>query len=337
MDVKRIAAMFALLAVLAGGAHAQGQPTTVNPTASSVKEQQLLEALKPTTGGTAAVGGRISIPDQRAGNLIQPAGQDFRQFHQSTLPSIGAISIIGMLVLLGAFFLLRGRIRITEGWSGQTIVRFGSLDRFVHWLTATSFILLALSGLNLTFGKRIVLPFIGPETFTWLTQLGKFVHNYVSFAFALGVLMMFLLWVKDNIPLPRDIKWFFQGGGLVGTKHPAAGRFNGGQKLIFWSVVLGGSGLAFTGYNLMFPFQYADIGGLQLMGVLHGLIGVVMTAIIIAHIYIGSLGMQGAFSAMGSGKVDVNWAREHHSLWVDKVKVKNPGAISGSGRPQAAE
>jgi len=333
---RAILAIGAMLLV-ATAANAQ-QPTTVNPTASSVKEQQLLDALKSSRDATPAVAGRVTITDQRARNLIQPAGQDFRYTHQVTLPRIGMAAILGMLALLLIFFIRRGRIRVSSGLSGQTIERFGGIERFTHWMTAVSFILLALTGLNLTFGKSLVLPFVGPATFANLTQLGKFVHNYVSFAFALGIVLMFLLWIKDNIPLPRDITWAAQGGGLIGDKHPPAGRFNGGQKLIFWSVVLGGGGLAYTGYNLMFPFQFTDVGGLQWMGVVHGLIGVVMIAIIIAHIYIGSLGMQGAFSAMGSGKVDVNWAREHHSIWVDKVAARNPGAISGlAKKPQAAE
>jgi formate dehydrogenase subunit gamma len=334
---RHLVAMLALTLMFATDAGAQ-QPNSVNPTASSVKEQQLLDALKPSMG----LSGRITIPDQRAGTLIQPAGQDFRTTHEVTLPRVGTIAILGMLGLLAVFYMMRGKIRVTEGLSGHTIQRFGSMERFAHWMTAVSFILLALSGLNLTFGKRLVLPLIGPEAFTWLTLMGKYIHNYVSFAFALGVLMMFLMWVKDNIPLPRDITWLKQGGGLIGTNHPAAGRFNGGQKLIFWSVVLGGAGLAFTGYNLMFPFQYeTNVAGMQWMGVLHGFIAVIMTAIIIAHIYIGSVGMEGAFDAMGKGQVDVNWAKEHHSLWVEKVAMTNPDVITGPGqghrRPQPAE
>lgn len=332
-----LAALLAMLLVVAGGAYAQ-QPTSVNPTASSVKEQQLLDALKGSRDATPAVAGRISIPDQRARNLIQPAGQDFRYTHQVTLPRVGMAAIIGMLVLLLFFFIRRGRIRVSSGLSGTSVVRFGSFERFNHWMTAVSFILLALTGLNLTFGKSFVLPLVGAEKFASLTQLGKFVHNYVSFAFALGIALMFLLWIKDNLPLPRDVKWLAQGGGLIGNQHPPAGRFNGGQKILFWAVILGGGGLAYTGYHLMFPFQFADVGGLQWYGVLHGLIGVVMVAIILGHIYIGSLGMQGAFSAMGSGKVDVNWAREHHSIWADKVITRAPPAgKSASAKPQPAE
>ena len=332
-----------LVAGAPGNVFAQGQPTSVNPTASSVNEQKLLEALKPDTGAPHTINGRVSIPDKRSGNLIQPAGQDWRTFHEGTLHWVGYAAIPGMLALLGLFFAIRGRIRISSGFSGMMVERFGGLDRFAHWLTAISFLVLGFSGLNLTFGKQIVLPFVGPEQFTLLTQAGKIAHNYVSFAFVLGLVLMFLLWVKDNFPHPRDIIWIVKGGGIIGNAHPAAGRFNFGQKLIFWSVILGGAGLSLSGYALMFPFrfpvigglQFGDIAGLQLANVVHGLLGVVLVAIIIAHVYIGTLGMQGAFSAMGSGKVDANWAREHHSVWAKKVL--GPDESSAKAQPAPAE
>ncbi len=315
-----------LLGVGALGALAQ-QPTSVNPTASSVNEQKLLDALKPGAGQPTTVNGRVSIPDKKSGNLIQPGGPEWRVFHEGTMHWVGGTAILGMLGLVAAFFLVRGRIRVVSGFSGRMVERFGGLDRFAHWLTSISFLVLGLSGLNLTFGKKLLLPLIGAETFTLVTQAGKIAHNYVSFAFVLGLVLMFLLWVKDNFPHPRDIVWLVKGGGIVGSAHPPAGRFNFGQKLIFWLVIVGGAGLAVTGFALMFPFQFPvigalqlnDIGGLQFANMIHGLLGVVLVAIIIAHVYIGTLGMEGAFSAMGSGDVDANWAREHHSVWADKV------------------
>lgn len=314
--------------VLAPGAMAQGQPTSVNPTASSVKEQQLLDALKSGEG----ISGRVTIPDARSAKLQQPDGRVYRQQRDDSA-RIGGLALLGVLGALVLFYLVRGKVRISEGRSGQTITRFGFIDRFAHWLTATAFILLALTGLNITFGRQLLLPLIGPEAFTAMSQLGKFVHNYVSFAFALGIVLMFLLWVKDNFPALRDIRWFLQGGGLVGLGHPPAGRFNAGQKLIFWSVILGGGAVAVTGYMLMFPFQFSTtIFDLQWANVWHALLGLILTAIIIAHIYIGSVGMEGAFEAMGSGEVDVNWAREHHSVWVDQTLAK-----SGQARPTPAE
>jgi formate dehydrogenase subunit gamma len=332
--LKHALTIGALVALLALPVAAQ-QPTSVNPTASSVKEKQLLDALK--SGGPEILSGRVSIPDGRAGNLIQPAGKDFRAFHQDTLPKIGAFLILGMLGVLALFFMFRGRIRIDGGFSGRKILRFGSMSRFAHWVTATSFLLLGFTGLNLVFGKSLLLPAIGPEAFTNITQAGKFVHNYVSFAFALGIILMFVLWVKDNLPKVADLRWFAEGGGLIGSKHPPADRFNGGQKLIFWSTIVGGVALSVSGYLLMFKPLAVDIAGMQLATIVHGVVGLVLVAIIIAHIYIGSLGMEGAFDAMGKGEVDLNWAKEHHSLWVDKVALKNPKDISGGHAPAPAE
>lgn len=307
--------------VLAGGAQAQ-QPNSVNPTANSVKEQQLLDALKPAE----AVNGRVSIPDGKSSRLIQPEGRKYKSDRDRNA-EIGGYAILGMLGLLVVFYLLRGPVRIPGGRSGRTMVRFGFVDRFAHWLTATSFLALGLTGLNITFGRSLLLPLVGAETFTLVSQMGKFVHNYVSFAFVLGITLMLLLWVKDNLPSPRDIVWFAQGGGLIGLGHPPADRFNGGQKAIFWAVVGGGAAIAVTGYILMFPFQWTDIAGMQWANVWHGLLGLVLFAVILAHIYIGSVGMEGAFEAMGSGDVDVNWAKEHHSVWVDKVTSKG-GAVA---------
>ena len=315
-----------LLLLMLGGPSAAQQPTSVNPTASSVKEKQLLEALKP--GSSETVSGRVSIPDARAGNLIQPAGADFRAFHEQTLSRIGLIAIPGMLTLLCLFYFVRGKVPIEGGPSGQTILRFGWLSRFAHWLTATSFLALGLSGLNLVFGKSILLPVIGPNAFSGLTQLGKFVHNYVSFAFALGIILMFVMWVRDNLPALRDIRWIAQAGGLLGIGHPPADRFNAGQKLMFWSTVIGGATLSVSGYIMMFRPEAIALSGFQLATIVHGVTGLVLVAIIAAHIYIGSVGMEGAFAAMGRGKVDLNWAKSHHSIWVDKVAKNRPQDIS---------
>ncbi len=338
MSFHRILPGLLLIMALAAPAAAQ-QPTSVNPTASSVKEKQLLEALKPNSGDTLS--GRVSIPDKRAGDLIQPGGTEFREFHEKTLGRIGIIAIPGMLALLVMFYFIRGRVPIEGGPSGQTIVRFGWMSRFVHWLTATSFLALGLSGLNLVFGKSILLPVIGASAFSWLSQLGKFVHNYVSFAFALGIILMFVMWVKDNLPALRDIRWIAQAGGLLGIGHPPADRFNAGQKLMFWSTIVGGAALSVSGYIMMFRPASLAMSAFQLATVVHGVTGLVLVAIIAAHIYIGSVGMEGAFAAMGKGKVDLNWAKSHHSIWVDKVAKNRPQDISqntaGGRAPAPAE
>ena len=306
-----VIALIAFAVIGLGSIAGAQQPSSVNPSAAAVKEEQLLQELQ-------RVQGRITIPDRKEGVLIQPAGRDWRYFHEVTLRWIGAIVILGMLVLLVAFYLMRGMVRIEKGRSGRVIVRFNALERFMHWMTATCFIILAISGLNITFGKSLLLPLMGPSLFTDWSQILKYAHNYLSFPFTIGVIMMFLIWIGGNIPNGGDIEWLKRGGGLKRGDHPPASRFNGGQKMIYWIVVIGGSAVAVTGYILMFPFYGTTVAGMQLAQVVHGVVAVLFVAAMLAHIYIGTIGMEGAFEAMGNGEVDLNWAREHHSLWVEE-------------------
>lgn len=325
-----IAALTFCLAATLGApvmAQQQKQPTEVNPMAQSVKERELLKELNK-------IQGRSSLPDARTRVLEQPAGRDWRQFHQVTLRWVAAIAILGMLAVLILFYLIRGMVRIENGRSGRTLVRFSAFERFVHWMTASCFIVLALSGLNITFGRELLTPLFGPEMFASWSQWAKYAHNYLSFPFTLGVVLMFLMWIAWNIPSGTDVRWIKEGGGIVGNNHPPARRFNAGQKAIYWVVVLGGAAAAITGYLLMFPFYATDVSGMQLAQMVHGVVGVVFIAIMLAHIYIGTIGMQGAFEAMGKGEVDVNWARQHHSLWLEKEIQK--GRVS-DGRVAPAE
>jgi formate dehydrogenase subunit gamma len=283
----------------------------INPTASSVNERQLLQELD-------RIQGRVSIPDQRSSVLVQPAGREWREFRNVVLRWIGGIAILGMIALIVIFYLVFGMVRLQSGRSGRTIVRFNAFERFVHWMTATCFIVLAISGLNMTFGRPLLLPLIGFEAFSEWSQWLKYAHNYLSFPFTIGVVLIFLMWIAGNIPNKVDVAWIKRGGGLVGHDHPPANRFNAGQKAIYWIVVIGGGLVAVTGYQLMFPFYLTGIEGMQLAQIAHSVVAVLFVAAMIGHIYIGTIGMEGAFEAMGSGEVDVNWAREHHSLWLDE-------------------
>ena len=213
---------------------------------------------------------------------------------------------------------MRGQVKLESGYSGRRIVRFNAFERFVHWMTATCFIILALSGLNITFGKPLLMPLIGEGAFAAWSQWAKYAHNYLSFPFAIGVFAIFLMWIAGNIPNKVDVEWAKRGGGIVGHDHPPAYRFNGGQKLIYWIVVIGGTAVAITGYLLMFPFYATGIQGMQLAQTVHAIIAVLFVAAMLAHIYIGTIGMEGAFEAMGEGTVDVNWAKEHHRLWLEQ-------------------
>jgi formate dehydrogenase subunit gamma len=307
------------------------QPTSVNPTASSVKEDQLLRELN-------RVQGRGSIPDTKSFVLEQPAGRDWRQFHEVTLRWIGAISVLGMLALLVVFYLIRGMVRIEGGRSGRLIVRFNAFERMVHWMTATCFIILAISGLNITFGKELLYPLMGPSAFTAWSQTLKYAHNYLSFPFTIGVLLILLMWIGGNIPNEVDKEWLKRGGGIVGHDHPPAYRFNAGQKLIYWIVVLGGGAVAVSGYLLMFPFYGTGVAGMQLATIVHGVVSVLFVAAMLGHIYIGTIGMEGAFEAMGEGTVDLNWAKQHHSLWLQEEMARtgpNESQPQPGARPSA--
>ena len=299
--------------------------SSVNPTASSVKEDQLLNEFN-------RISGRCSIPDQKACTIEQPAGRDWRHFQEVTLRWIGAISILGMLALLIVFYLVRGMVRIESGRSGRILVRFSAFERLMHWMTATCFIILGLSGLNITFGRPLLLPLLGPDAFTTWSELAKYSHNYLSFPFTLGVVLIFLMWIGGNIPNSVDVEWFKRGGGIIGDDHPPAYRFNGGQKAIYWIVVLGGAGVAITGYALMFPFYGTDIDTMQYAQMVHAVVAMLFVAAMLGHIYIGTIGMEGAFEAMGEGTVDINWAKEHHSLWL-KDEMARTGPNQSQRQP----
>lgn len=318
--------ILALLAALLMGAAAPAIAQTA-PRAPSMAEEMEVQALLRGT----QIQGRITIPDEKLATLIQPEGRQWREFHNVTLAWVGGIAVVGMFALLLFFRLSKGRIPIEGGRSGRTLLRFNVLERANHWMVASTFIILGLSGLNLTFGRHILLPIVGPEAFTAISQWGKYAHNFLAFPFTLGLVVMLLIWVKDNIPNARDLAWFKAGGGLIGNEHPDAGRFNGGQKMVFWITVLGGAVVAVSGYLLVFPFFFTDIAGMQLSHIIHSLLSVLMIAAMLAHIYIGSVGMDGAFDAMGTGQVDLNWAKQHHALWVKEELTKGRTAVQPPG------
>lgn len=328
--IRTLAGMLALAVALAliAPAFAQ-QPSAVDPNASAVKEQQLLDQLKTIKGlGT--------IPDTKSYVLEHPAGRDWRIFHNVALRWIGAVAIIGMLGLLGIFYMWRGSIKLRAGFSGVTILRFNAFERCVHWLTAVSFVILGITGLNITFGRIVLLPWLGPQAFSDWSQWAKYSHNYLSFAFTTGVVIMFLMWVAENFPTAADATWIKEGGGMFDRSdrtHPPAWRFNAGQKILYWLVIFSSIAMMVTGYMLLFPFYGGlTVGSMELAEVFHGVVAMLFVALIFGHIYIGTVGMEGAFDAMSDGRVDVNWAKEHHDLWYEQ-EVESGARTSGTMRP----
>ena len=290
--------------------------------------------------------------------LIQDGGMRWLEFRQGPLSTYGAYLLGGTLIALALFYLLRGKIRIDGEKTGRKILRFTNIERFGHWLFAGSFLLLGLTGLISLFGRKVLIPVFGKEMFAELADLSKWLHNNLSWAFMLGLAMIIVMWTVHNIPNKHDLKWLAVGGGLFSKNvHPPARKFNAGQKMIFWSCVILGLSISVSGLSLLFPFelpmfaktfqalnatgipQALGFGALpemlapheemQYAQLWHAVIAFVFMAIIFAHIYLGSVGMEGAFDAMGTGEVEEQWAREHHGLWVEEVEARNkevPGA-----------
>jgi formate dehydrogenase subunit gamma len=314
-------AALVLAVMMLGGTPAVGQntsPTGSNPTAQSVTEEQVLSEFRRAAG-------HISIPDQRAAVLIQPQGRDYQSFHEVVLPWVGGLIIILALLAVIGFYWYRGTIELERPPTGVTVKRFSIVERLFHWTMATSFIVLAITGLNYVFGKRILFPLIGPDAFATWTQWAKYIHNAFAWPFLVAVLGVLVMWIRDNLPDRYDAEWLRRFGGFMSHESVRAGRFNAGQKITFWIVVLFGGTLIVTGLVLLFPFLLFGINGMQIFQYIHAITAMVMIGIIIGHIYIGTLGMQGAFQAMSTGDVDLEWAREHHGAWADEVQPRDRG------------
>jgi formate dehydrogenase subunit gamma len=288
---------------------------TPNPTASVTSERDLFKQVPRLEG-------RIDIPDTKASVLIQPAGRTWDYFHEVLLHWGGAIVLVGTTALLGLAYLIIGRIKIAAGRSGLKILRFKAFERFSHWLTVVSFVLLGLTGLNITFGKILLLPVVGPDTFSDISEAAKYVHNFVSFSFIVGLVLITVIFFRDNLPERVDIEWLREGGGFIKNKHAPAGRFNLGEKLVYWLSLVAGIAVSVSGLLLLFPFYETNIADMQLAQGVHAVVAILFVALILGHIYIGTLGMEGAFEAMGSGEVDLNWAKEHHDLWLAQQVAK---------------
>ena len=288
--------------------------------------------------------------------IMQDGGMAWLEFRQGPLQKYGAYLLGATIALLAVFLLLRGRIMIDGPKTGRTIERFKPVERFAHWMLAGSFVVLGLTGLATLFGRKVIIPVFGHDAFSTVATGSKWVHNNISWAFMLALIMIFVMWVMHNLPDRTDIKWLIRGGGILGGGHPPAKKFNAGQKLIFWSVILLGGSISLSGLSLLFPFELPmfaatfvklnSFGIPEALGMMalpeqlspheemqfaqgwHAIVSFILMAIILAHIYIGSVGMEGAYDAMGSGQVEEQWAREHHSLWVEEVKAKEAKAPS---------
>lgn len=285
----------------------------------------------------------VSSRTEAADVVMQSSGMKWLEFRNGPLRTYGLYLLGGMLALILLFYVIRGKIRIEGELTGILVKRFKPLERLGHWLMASSFIVLALTGLASLFGRIWLVPLIGKEAFSSYAVIGKMLHDSVGWAFIVSLIWIFVFWAAQNLPNKHDINWLLKAGGLFKKGvHPPAKKFNAGEKVIFWSVILLGGSIAVTGLSQLFPFQIPafawtfDIMNavgfdmptllaheeMQLEHIWHVSVSFILIAIVIAHIYLGSVGMEGAGDAMVKGEVDRQWAKEHHDLWLEELDAK---------------
>lgn len=346
-----------LLAVLmfacAGSVAAQQQGSGSDPSAQKQKQSQIDQpGNNSPVWRDVKTGESNYTTDQgrESGVLIQPqarflgqsvmttAGEAWRKYRNGPIMFYGGLLLGLVCAVLGLIYLSKGPLTLHEKPTGRMIPRFSTVERWAHWSTAISFCVLAISGLTMMFGKHVVLPVLGYTLFAWLTLLFKNLHNFVAPLFIVSVLVMILVYVKDNFPAAGDLAWFGKAPGMMlSNKHVPSGRYNGGEKAWFWGgVVVLGIVSAVSGAVLLFPnFEQLRVT-MQQAHVVHAVSAMLLSAGAIGHIYMGTIGVEGAYQSMRTGFVDEIWAKEHHELWYNEVKGSAGPAPSGGAVPAGA-
>jgi len=269
------------------------------------------------------VSGYSAVTGRETNELIQGSGEVWRQLRNGPVRLIGAGLILFTLVALIGFYLWRGQVKLSQARSGETVIRWKKFERYLHWLTAILFIILTITGLSLMYGRLILIPAMGHSAYSSYADLCKQVHNYIGPVFMFGLFAMIILWIKDNIPNKLDIKWLLAFGGLIGNQHPSAERMNAGEKGWFWTLVFAGTAVVISGLILDFPNFNQEREIMQIAHLVHSILAIVLIAFALGHIYIGTIGTEGALEGMTTGKVDTSWAKQHHDIWYEEIRDQN--------------
>ena len=272
---------------------------------------------------------QVRGPETRV--LIQTEGEMWRRIRNGPITVYGGWLIVIAFVAMLLFYWMKGPIKLHEPRTGRLIQRFTAWERLVHWAAAISFVILAISGIFMLFGRYVLLPIFGYSIFSALTILGKNLHNFVGPLFVVCTLLMMFTFLRDNVPRAHDWLWVRKAGGLFGKQHVPSGRFNAGEKAWFWfGVTLLGLIVSASGLILDFPNFGQTRETMQISNIVHAVAAVLFMAMSLGHIYLGTVGMEGSYDAMRHGTVDETWAKEHHELWYrDKVARRDrstPGA-----------
>lgn len=295
------------------------------------------------------VTGSTMLPYPEYGNLIQgfvkypgsnftTAGEAWRQVRNNWIIPYGGSLLLIALVAIALFYFTKGSIQLHGPETGRKIERFTYVERAAHWVNAIAFVALAISGIMMAFGKFFLLPVIGSTLFGWLTYALKNVHNFVGPLFAVSLVIVIVTFIKDNLPAKEDITWLLKGGGLLTGKEVPSHRFNAGEKVVFWAgvflfgLLVVGSGLFL---DKIVPAVEYTRANMQVAHMIHASAAVLMMALFMGHIYLGTIGMKGAYKAMKTGYVDETWAKEHHELWYDDIKAGKIPAQRSAAKPEA--
>ena len=275
-----------------------------------------------------------SVQGRETGVLVQTYGETWRQLRNAWITPVGGWLIALIAAAIGVFHWRKGAVKLHSGPTGRLIERFTALERYAHWVMGISFAVLGVTGLIMFVGKYVLLPVIGYALFAWLTQLSKHLHNFVGPLFALSLLVFIVIYIKDNLPRTYDFKWFLSAGGMFGGTHVPSGRFNAGEKVWFWigvvvlSIVVSASGLV-----LNFP-NFDQVRAVMIeANVVHSISACAVMALALGHIYMGTIGVEGAYESMRYGYVDEAWAKEHHEYWYNDVKSGKVKAATAAGQP----
>jgi formate dehydrogenase subunit gamma len=272
-----------------------------------------------------------------AGTLINPAGEEWREYRVTKLVPYSAYIFGAMLAVFLIYYLVRGRIRIKGGRSGVLIPRFSLYARWVHWVGAVSFMVLAFTGLVLLYGRFILIPVLGAEGFGVTASVGKWLHDVTSPLFIVALIFMIFTFLKESlINFKVDMMWFLRAGGYLGGKHPSAEKVNAGQKLWYWAVALGGLAIVASGLVMYFPNFEQGRQLIQDSHMIHTLASVFVISFMIVHIYLASFGVEGALECMTTGYCDSNWAKEHHDLWYEEMEKEGKIGTTFESEQQAA-
>lgn len=270
------------------------------------------------------------------GVLIQSAGETWRELRNGPISLYGGALLLAVPFLILGVYFAKGPVRLRGKLTGRMIQRFNSWERVVHWSMALSWLVLAITGILILFGKHFLLPVVGYSAFGFLLNIGKPLHNFIGPLFLVSALAFFVTFVRRNIPDGNDFAWLGKLGGLLSKDHPPSGFFNGGEKVLFWVIfTLFGIVVSLSGLVLNFPNFEQGRAIMQNANVIHAIGSIIFMAAIMGHIYMGTVGVEGAYKCMRhDGLVDETWAQEHHALWYQEVKGQ--GAGQGAGQAPAA-